>query len=261
MANDLKLGDLRGTIRGVVHPTEGFAVDPGRWFWTRQIRLRMIAWRLDGRPVTPEFLFAVREVPIGTTALWRRRAAPGTVVAFESTGMERGPRGSLRLPLTRFLGAASDPELLDAVAPMLRRDVLETAEFGSLVREPGGADYSGRCAWHGTVLELSLFGADRGEVGRSLADARALHASWAEWEARLRALVTRELLPLWRDWNPDEKPVDGDTLFGMFPIDRIWIMGDGEVQLTMDAGGQFTDHVLTVDGTVEGGPTDIYPEG
>ncbi|HEU4455809.1 MAG TPA: DUF2262 domain-containing protein, partial [Longimicrobium sp.] len=150
---------------------------------------------------------------------------------------------------------------LAAAAPMLRRDVRETAEFGALVREPGEDDYSCRCDWHGTVLELAISDADSGDVERSLEGARALHAGWAEWEGRLRELVARELLPLWMDWNPDEAPIDADTLFGMIPLERIWIMGDGEVRLTMDAGGQFTDHVLVVDGTVEGGPTDIYPEG
>ena len=255
MANELKAGDLRGTIRGVVHPVHGLDVGPGRWFWTRRIRVRTIVWRLDEGPVTTAFLSAFREVPVFAAASWRRRVVPGTVVSFVSRGMVRGEFGNLLLPLTSFLGAASDPELLDAAAPMLRPDVLQTAEFGSLVREPGGGDYSGRCAWHGTVLELTLLGVDRDDVGGSLA------AAWAEWEARLRALVTRELLPLWRDWNPDEKPIDGDTLFGMLPLERIWIMGDGEVQMTMDAGGQFTDHQIMVDGTVEGGPTDIYPEG
>ena len=261
MLNNLNVGDLRGTIRGVVHPTNGLGVVPGRWFWTRGIRLGMIAWRLNEQPVRPEFLFAVREVPFGTVGWWRRRIVPGTVVSFTSTGLRKGPRGSLLLPLTTFLGAASDPELLDAVAPLLREDTRVTAEFGTLVCRPGEDDYSVVCDWHGTRLELSLSAGETGGVEASLAQARALHAAWARWERRLRELVTRELLPLWKDWNADEAPIDGDALFRLLTLERIWITGDGVMQLMMDAGGQFTDHSLWVDGTVEEGPTEIYPVG
>jgi hypothetical protein len=261
MSNDLNAGDLRGTVRGVVHPTSGLRVWPGRWFWTRRIRFDLIAWRLDEQPVSVGMLSVVCEVALGTTASWRRRIAPGTVVSFRSTGIELGPHGHPLLPLATFLGAASDPELLEAAAPVLKEDTRVTAEFGTLTRAPGAEEYSGRCDWHGTLLELSLSGAEAGDIEASLEQARALHAGWTRWEGRLRELVTRELFPLWRDWNADEAPIGGDALFRLLTLERVWITGDGSVQLTIDAGGQFTDHELVVDGTVEDGPTDVGLEG
>lgn len=253
-------GDLRGTLRAVVHPS-GMNDYPGKRFWTRQLAFSPVAWRLGEGPVRSEPLIVLREIPIGTAGRWRRRIAPGAVISFESSGLERTVHGALRLRMTRFLGPADDPELSAAAAPALTTDVRETAEFGALVRKPGDDIYTGRCDWHGRTVELWVSGEDEGDVEPALKHARALHAGWASWEARLRALTTAELLPLWLDWHAEEPPIDGDALYGMLTLESVWVMDDGTLSLTMDPAGQFTDHTIRVDGSVEGGPEEIDIEG
>jgi hypothetical protein len=220
----------------------------------------MHVWRLDGQPVQTEPLLVALEALVGTTLGWRQRLAPGAAISFVSTGLERFGRGALQLPLCRYLGRADDRELLEVEASRRMPDFLDTAEFGRLVSERGGMGYSGRCAWHGrrVVLDLSV---DAETVDDVLEHARTLLATWPAWEGKLRALVARELLPLWLDWNPDEAPIDANTLYGRLTLARIWVMDDGQVQLAMDAGEEFTDHEIAVDGTVAGGPEEINLEG
>jgi len=256
----MNAGELRGTIRGIVHRT-GMRVYPGRDFWTRRIVFQMHVWRLDEQPVQTQFLLVALEALVGTTPLWRQRLAPGAAISFASTGLEPFGCGALQLPLSRYLGPADDRELLEVEASRRLPDFLDTAEFGRLAHEPGGFAYSGRCAWHGRTVLLDLSGDENGKVDATLEHARTLLATWESWEGQLRALVARELLPLWLDWNPDEAPIDADTLYGRLTLERIRVMDDGQVQLSMDAGGEFTDHEIAVDGTVAGGPTEIYPEG
>jgi hypothetical protein len=253
-------GDLRGTIRGIVHPV-GLSVYRGRAFWKRRIVFQMHVWRVDGEPVQTEPLLVALEVPVGTTGRWRQKLAPGTAISFVSTGLERFGRGALQLPLTRFLGAADDGELLEVEASRRLPEYLDTAEFGRLAAGAGMGDYSGPCDWHGKRVELDLSVGDERDVDAPLAHARTLFATWNEWEEKLRALVANNLLPLWLDWNPDEVPIDADTLYGRLTLKGIWVLEDGVVWLSMDAGGQFTDHELAVDGTVAGGPTEINLEG
>jgi hypothetical protein len=257
---NVNAGELGGTIRGIVHPT-GTRVYPGRRFWTRRIVFQMHVWRLDEQPVQTRPLLDALESPIGTIWRWRQRFAPGAAISFASTGLETFGRGALRLPLSRYLGPADDRELLDVEASRRMPEFLDTAEFGRLVSEPGGFDYSGQCAWHGRTVDIDLSGDEEGDVDATLEHARTLLATWESWEGQLRALVARELLPLWLDWNPDEAPIDADTLYGRLTLQRIWVMDDGQVQLSMDAGEEFTDHEIVVDGTVAGGPEEIHPEG
>jgi hypothetical protein len=257
---DMNAGELRGTIRGIVHPT-GMRVYPGRSFWTRRIVFQMHVWRLDGQLVQTKPLLVALEAFVGTTWRWRQRLAPGAAISFASTGLEAFGRGALQLPLSRYLGPADDRELLDVEASRRLPDFLDTPEFGRLSANAGMGDYSGRCAWHGTTLELDISGDEDGNVASALDHARTLLATWEEWEDKLRDLVARELLPLWLDWHADEAPIDADTLYGRLTLERICVMDDGEVQLSMDAREQFTDHEIIVDGTVAGGPTEIYPEG
>jgi hypothetical protein len=233
-------------------------VYPGHRFWNRRIVFQTNAWRVDGQPVRKQFVLVDFETPLGTVARWQPRIAPGEVISFESTGIWKMPRGGAFLRLSRFLGPAIDPELQEIAAAARKPDVRST-EFGELVAKPG-EDYSCTCVWHGTPVTLDL-SPDEEDVEATLAAARRLHAEWGRWEGQLRALVTGELLPLWKDWHADEDPIDGDTLYGRLTLERIRVMDDGQVQLMMDAGGQFTDHEIVVDGTVEGGPEDIYPEG
>ena len=256
----MNVGDFRGTIRCVVH-LSGMRVYPGRRFWSRRIVFQMSAWRVDGQPVREQVLLVDFEALLGMAWRWRRRIAPGEVISFESTGITKMPRGGAFLRLSRFLGPAADPELQEIAAALRKPDVRSTTEFGRLVREPGEDDYSCSCTWHGTTLQLDLSPDDEGDVGATLAHARALHAGWERWEGQLRALVAGELLDLWKDWNADEPPIDGETLYGRLTLRRIWVMDDGAVQLEMDAGGQFTDHEVVIDGTVRGGPKEANLEG
>jgi len=253
----MNVGDFRGTIHCVVHPT-GISVYPGQRFWMRRIVFATHAWRVNGQPVRKQPLLVDLEVLVGTAARWRRRIAPAEVISFESVGIWKMPRGGAFLRLSRFLGPAADPELQEIAAAARKPDVRST-EFGELIAKPG-EDYSCTCVWHGRPVTLEL-SPEEEDVDVTLAATRRLDAEWDRWEGQLRALVAGKLLNLWRDWHADEPPIDGETLYGRLTLERIWVMDGGQVQLMMGAGGQFTDHTIVVDGTVEGGPEDIYPEG
>jgi hypothetical protein len=256
----LKIGDLQGTIRGIVHAS-GLHVYAGSSFWMRRIFFHMHFWRLDGQLVQTKRLLVTLEVSVVMMPLWRRRLAPGATISFVTTGIERIDSRVLQVPMDSFLGAADDPELLEVQASRRKPDILETAEFGRLALDPGGMDYIGQCVWYGRTIELELGGDDEGSVEVTLRHARTLLATWPEWLRGLRELVARELLPLWLDWHDGEPPIDGDTLYWRLTLQRIWVMDDGGVQLVMDAGSEFDNDDLKVEGTVAGGPTEIVPEG
>lgn len=250
-------GALRGPLRGVVDPA-GPHIRPGGRFWTRRIVFRLMAWRAGEGPVHADPITAMMEVPLGTGVARMARIGRGAALAFEARGVERNEYDVPWVRLERLLGPADDDaELRAAAEPFLRRDTVDTAEFGTLVRDVGEDDYEGRHDWHGCIIELAVGG--EGQAG--VAQARALHARWREWEVRLRALMTAELLPLWREWNADEPEIDGDALYASLTLTSLRVSDDGSVNLMFDPHGQFTDHIVVVDGTVEGGPSDIYIDG
>jgi hypothetical protein len=257
---ELKLGDLRGTIRGIVH-SSGLSIYGGRSFWMRRIYLRMHVWRLGEQPVQTRRLLVTLEVPLVTIPLWRRRLAPGATISLVSGGIERLGYRAPEVTMSSFLGAADDPELLEVEASSRKPDILETAEFGRLALDVFGMDYIGRCAWYGLPVELELAGDDEGSVDVTLRHARTLLATWPEWQRRLRKLVARELIPLWLEEHDDEPPIDADILYGRLVLQQVLVMTDGGVLLVMDAGEEFDSDELSVAGTVAGGPTEIIREG
>jgi hypothetical protein len=258
MPSLLQAGELRGTIRAVVHKGP-VSIYPGSFPWNRRIVFTPVVWRHEGGPVRKETIFVYRHVMVGTANLWRARLRPESLIAFESAGIEVMDKGGRRLRMTRLLGEPSDPELEAAAAAIFAPLVIKTKEFGRLTGVAG--EVEGRCDWHGTSVTLELVGDADGEMAGVLAHARNLYAGWPAWEAQLSALVTREILPLWIDWNPDEPPIDGDTLYRRLTLKSVWVAADGELRLALDAGDEFIDHEIAIDGTVGGGPASFDLEG
>jgi hypothetical protein len=89
----MNVGDFRGTVHCVVHPS-GISVYPGRRFWMRRIVFSTHAWRVAGQPVRKQAVLVDLEVPVGTAGRWRRKIAPGEAISFESAGIWKMPRAA-----------------------------------------------------------------------------------------------------------------------------------------------------------------------
>jgi hypothetical protein len=258
---ELKLGDLQGTIRGIVHSSGLDVYRRDGSFWMRRIYFHIHVWRLGEQPVQTRRLLVTLVVPRVMMPLWRRRLAPGATISFVSGGIERFGSRTPQVPLTTFLGTVDDPELLEVEASSRNPDILETPEFGRLPLDRYGMDYVGQCTWYGLPVELELAGDDEGSVEGTLQHARTLLATWPEWPPRLRKLVARQLIPVWHELHEGEPPIDPDILYARLRLQRLMVMADGAVQLVMEAGEEFDGDDLSVEGTVAAGPTEIYPEG
>jgi hypothetical protein len=147
---------------------------------------------------------------------------------------------------------------LQEIAAAARKPDIRSTEFGELIAKPG-EDYSCTCVWHGKPVTLDLSPDEKTSMRRSRPPGASTRSGTAGKASC--ALVAGKLLGLWTDWHADEPPIDGNTLYGCLTLGRIWVMDDAQVQLMMDAGGEFTDHEIVVDGSVEGGSEDIYHEG
>jgi hypothetical protein len=257
---ELKLGDLRGSIRGIVH-SSGLDVYRDGSFWRRRIYFHIHVWRLGEQPVQTRRLLVTVKVPLMAMPLWRRRLTPGAMISFVSGGIERFGSRAPQVPITRFLGTVEDPELLEVEASSQNPAILETPEFGRLPLDRYGMDYVGDSTWYGLPVELELAGDDEGRVEVALEHARTLLATWPEWPPRLRKLVARQLIPVWQEMHEGETPIDPDILYARLRLQRVMVTADGAVQLIMEAGEEFDGDDLTVWGTVADGPTEIYPEG
>ncbi|MEZ0244036.1 MAG: DUF2262 domain-containing protein [Sphingomonas sp.] len=250
-------GGRAGAIRGVVHPrgVTRFA-GRGRWFWTQRIYFWLIAWREGDGPLDSRSLRVEREIPFGTRRLWARRIPGGATIAFEAGPVSVDDYGTPRVEMRGLLEEVGDPALAQAAAPFLT-EVRHESAFGTLVRPRGGDDYSGAWDWHGQTVEMHLDATAIGDFEQSLASALALHAAWPEWDARLRAMVEADLLDSWREWNADEPPIDGATLFGRMQLHSIEIWGGEWIDLWFDCGDAFGDHQLKATGSIGGGLKEI----
>lgn len=114
--------------------------------------------------------------------------------------------------------------------------------------------------WLGTEISL-VFDREEDRAGCA-ANARALLASAADWDRRVREYAAGELLDSANDWAEDgEEPITREQFMERMEPESVEIRADGSFEFWFADGEMFYGHSIHVSGNLTGGPDAAQMEG
>ena len=113
--------------------------------------------------------------------------------------------------------------------------------------------------WLGSEIALDF---DRGvpeEMASAQETGRALMASQADWDHRVRSYAAQELLSLANDWAADAREEEDEDSGA--PLVSIQLLPQGGFEFWFNDGDLFWGHSIHVTGSLESGPESAQMEG
>ena len=117
--------------------------------------------------------------------------------------------------------------------------------------------------WLGQTVRLSFDWDEDEAMEDSLRTAKTLMADQEEWNRRVLARASEDLLELKNDsWlEEDEEELDAEKFEARLELESIEVRPDGEFCFWFEDGDLFWGHSITVEGTLEGGPEQADIQG
>ena len=176
----------------------------------------------------------------------------------------RADRGRpARFMLVGGLCPAEDEEL-EAISAELQKPVyLDGGELGRFTLDRQVNLFEADVQWLGRTVRLSFEWDEDEAMEDSLKTARALMGDPKGWQSRALSQASRDLLELKNEnWlEEDEEELDEEKFEACLELEDIEVRPDGEFCFWFGDGDLFWGHSVTVEGTLEDGPTEADIQG
>ncbi len=227
----------------------------GEELWTASIGLT--AWMEEDSPDIHRGEFVLST--IGDDQLLeilRRRTPRDFIVKFRGRVSEDGRRLLLLdLPEPGF-----DPDLKAILEEQKKPVTIEEEGLGVFTLNRQVNWFEAGVDWLGTEISL-VFDREEDRAGCA-ANARALLASAADWDRRVREYAAGELLDSANDWAEDgEEPITREQFMERMEPESVEIRADGSFEFWFADGEMFYGHSIHVTGNLEKGPDFAQMEG
>ena len=227
----------------------------GEELWTASIGLT--AWMEEDSPDIHRGEFVLST--IGDDQLLeilRRRTPRDFIVKFRGRVSEDGRRLLLLdLPEPGF-----DPDLKAILEEQKKPVTIEEEGLGVFTLNRQVNWFEAGVDWLGTEISL-VFDREEDRAGCA-ANARALLASAADWDRRVREYAAGELLDSANDWAEDgEEPITREQFMERLEPESVEIRADGSFEFWFADGEMFYGHSIHVTGNLEKGPDFAQMEG
>jgi hypothetical protein len=222
------------------------------------VRITFAGWRPAGGSFRKTEMVVRKEVSDSELRALQSAMKPYDVVRIRGRFAEEScVSGSPQALLGTFVGIdRSDPEL-NAYALELQEPVtFVDPQFGLFTLDRRVNWYEATPVWCGNSVRLTITAGIRDEMERSLAVARQLWAQEAEWQRRITAYATQELLGLKNEsWlNEDGPEVTEEEFARRMVVDAISVQADGSFEFWHDDDDLFLGHAIMVSGDLKDGP-------
>ena len=227
----------------------------GEELWT--ISIGLTAWMEEDSPDIHRGEFVLST--IGDDQLLeilRRRTPRDFIVKFRGRVSEDGRRLLLLdLPEPGF-----DPDLKAILEEQKKPVTIEEEGLGVFTLNRQVNWFEAGVDWLGTEISL-VFDREEDRAGCA-ANARALLASAADWDRRVREYAAGELLDSANDWAEDgEEPITREQFMERMEPESVEIRADGSFEFWFADGEMFYGHSIHVSGDLTGGPDAAQMEG
>ena len=151
-----------------------------------------------------------------------------------------------------------DPELKAILTEQVKPVTLNTEDLGTFTLRRSMSWFEAQVDWLGQPVQLTFNQAGEEEQTASLTTARALLASAADWDSRLRAAAADRLLNVVNEYGQDE-PITREELLDSLTLESALVAPDGSFTLWYGSDLLFGG-AAKVTGTLDAGPTEIQLE-
>ena len=248
------------------NPFSGSQGEEGEGLWPAFIGLT--AWMEADGPELHQGAFRLETIADNQLMpVLRQRARPDFIIRFRARRSEDGTRLLLLdLPEPGF-----DPEL-KAILDEQKKPVSTWVEgLGTFTLNRTVDWFEATVDWLGSEIALDF---DRGvpeEMASAQETGRALMASQADWDHRVRSYAAQELLSLANDWAADAREeededsgaplVTQEQFMERMELESIQLLPQGGFEFWFNDGDLFWGHSIHVTGSLESGPESAQMEG
>jgi hypothetical protein len=189
---------------------------------------------------------------------------PYDVVRVRARWSEDNVFGSPQALLTELIGKDDSDSELNAYALELQEPVtFADPQFGVFTLDRRVSWYEASSDWGGISIRLTVHADAPAQMEKSLAVARKLWGAHADWQQRISACATKELLGLKNEsWLQEgEAEVSRAEFERRLVLETISVEADGSFEFWHNDGDLFWGHSIMVSGNLEEGPKDAGIHG
>lgn len=226
----------------------------GEELWTASIGLT--AWMEEDSPEIHRGEFVLSTVGDDQLLeILRHRAPRDFILKFRARASEDGKRLLLLdLPEPGF-----DPDLKAILEEQKKPVTFWEEGLGTFTLNRQVNWFETEIDWLGTSVSLT-FDKDEDRAG-CVKNAKALLASAAEWDKRVREYAAEELTSLANDWAEDEEEITREGFMERMEPESIEVRADGSFEFWFTDGEMFYGHSIHVTGNLADGPRTAQMEG
>jgi hypothetical protein len=247
------------TVSGVVEASGvGGVQSYGQPLWTAVFSLD--GWKLNDGPIEAKPLTVRKEMTESELDALRDDVTPYAVVKLEVRFVRVSIFGDSQSRLERVVGASSDAELVHHAADLQRPVHRNDSLLGEFTLDRAHDQFDANLKWEKRDVRLSV---PKDHFDGAVKTARALWASSAQWDEKIRTFAAKQLLELKNEtWlDDDEAKVTPAEFKRRLVLTAIVIEDDGSFSFWFDDGDLFFGHEIHVTGTLKGGLKTATIEG
>ncbi|QDU36604.1 WGR domain protein [Maioricimonas rarisocia] len=250
---------------GLVDPaSSGGGIGSGRASkWTFSAGL--VAWKCEGGPLVRETLDVIASnVSERRLSELMKKFDRDRILKFTAKRARRQTRQYFTVELVRFGGAVRDKDLSKVREELNQPIEIRDRTFGTLQFDREMTNFTGSLSYRGEELYLWIEAGTVDEAKAILEAARPLWRNRVKWFKQFQETVCEDMFEQCQDWREqlDQKPLTRPQFLRLLgnPVGLIFRMEEGELHYEMTGYEEelFTDHGVTVLGTLEEGPTEAF---
>jgi hypothetical protein len=230
--------------------------------WT--VLITLSGWKPLGGELRESEMIVRKSVPEAAVRTFMAAMDPYDVVRVRVRWSENNVFGSPQALLTEFIGKDdSDPELNSYALELQELVTFTDPQFGMFTLDRRVNWYEATPDWCGGSIRLTIPASAPAAMQKTLAVARRLWAEQEEWQRKINACASKELLGLKNDtWlGEDEAEVSEAEFARRMVLESILVQADGSFEFWHNDGDLFWGHSIMVSGNLTDGPKDAGIHG